>query len=446
MKPQADTKIIEITKGDMQIFEDEFINKDELINNSMQKLLKRKKRSEFEAEELIRQSRWEDIIALYFPLEEKAPELTDHGLDIRLRMKIAMALGRLNRFDEAISELEKCVKSDPNNFLVHSSLGYTAYDSLYAANKREIFLSREQKAKRIQMAHESFRHAQRIRPDNVTCYYREGMLFKQIEDKPEKALPLFQKAVENWERLSPEEKKEKHQTRKNYVKSLYQLASCKLYFGDPASAKQLMLKCIKEDETSAYISLVFKYYALGKIHFQADEYPEARDALSFALQCSKQSKERVDYVHELLARVYLSMNNPRKALEIIDREPKKNRRPYYRWTEADVYCALGQFQKAITVLKESAERDKRSKHKTLLKLSQISYLLKDFNAAVKYSKQADEFFERTWGNPYPDALFWQALSLFRANEQQQAKKTIEKLKRYAPFYPNLGKIMKLIQS
>jgi hypothetical protein len=39
------------------------------------------------------------------------------------------------------------------------------------------------------------------------------MLYRRIEGKPDQALPLFSRAVENWDALSEEEKDRRHQER-----------------------------------------------------------------------------------------------------------------------------------------------------------------------------------------------------------------------------------------
>jgi hypothetical protein len=53
---------------------------------------------------------------------------------------------------------------------------------------REVFLAGKLKEDRIRLAHQHFTAAQAIRPDNVTNFYRRGMLLKQIEKEPKKAI------------------------------------------------------------------------------------------------------------------------------------------------------------------------------------------------------------------------------------------------------------------
>ena len=55
----------------------------------------------------------------------------------------------------------------------------------------------------------------------MTNFYREGMLCKQIEGKPERGLPLFQRAAANWDKLTAEEKQTRQQERKNTVETVF---------------------------------------------------------------------------------------------------------------------------------------------------------------------------------------------------------------------------------
>jgi tetratricopeptide (TPR) repeat protein len=227
---------------------------------------------------MARENQWQAALDLFFPVEEKLPELVDLGLDAAVREKLAFALGQLSRFDEAIAQLTVCVARDPQNFHVHSALAYTAYNSLFAARNREIFLSGKVREARIALAHAHFEQAQGLRPDGVTNFYRHGMLWHKIEDKPRKALPLFQRAAANWEALSAEEKERRHQERKNYVKALYQQAAILLAEGDPRRAAEALKRCLVEDERSDYLSRVHKYFALGKIEYPAGRFQEATNA------------------------------------------------------------------------------------------------------------------------------------------------------------------------
>ena len=431
-------------KGRANLFEDEFFSENTLVTVKKDVAARQEKRIYADIEEMIRQCRWEDALSLYYPVEEKVPELPEQKMAYRVREKMAFVLGQVKRFDEAISELKICVEADPENFYVRSSLAYTAYNSLYAAKNREIMMPGHLKAERIQMAHENFEKACEIRPKDVTCAYRNGMLYKQIENKIDRAGPFFEKAVANWEQLSAEDKEKRHQQRKNYIKALYQLAACRLEAGDLHRAMALIKQCLSEDEKSGHLSLVFKYFALGKILFNAGSFPEARDALLFAVKSGQADRQPIDFAYELLARNYLAMAYPERAREMIKMIPENKRRPYVRWTEADVHCALEQYDQARLVLKKSLDRDSRSKHKTLIKLARLEYGMADFEAVAAYADQADRFFREKWGNPCLDGLFWGAAAALRNGRKDRAVELTEELRAHAANYPKLKQLQRVI--
>ncbi|MEA1966767.1 MAG: tetratricopeptide repeat protein [Thermodesulfobacteriota bacterium] len=427
-----------------ELFSDQFLSFEDLFSPKSNTIKHSRKKITDDIFELTRNNRWEDIISLYHPVEEKMPDLVKAGQDNFIRQKIAFAMGHLNRFDEAIKELLICVKSEPDNFYVRSSLAYTAYDSLYAAKNRDIFLAGQAKAKRIELAHANFRKAQEIRPDGVTNFYRQAMLFSQIENKENMALPLFQKACANWENLDDAERLLRHQEKKNYIKSLYRTGSLLLKNGDGKIALEKVTLCLALDEKTNYVSLSFKYFALGKVQFYLGEYEKARDALLFAGQSS--SKQKLDFVAELLARTYLSLGRKDKALNAIETIPERMRRAYFRWTEADVLCALQKFNNAKQVLKKSMERDNRSRHKSLIRLVKIEYLQRDFKNAMEHASEAVLFFREKWQNPYGEGLFWQSLAAFRLGHQNKAEKIALELQQNCRFYPKLDRLLAMIKN
>lgn len=424
--------------------QDEFFSLDDLVPVSRNSAERSLKRLLAEVEELARETKWEDVIALFYPVDEKQPELAAHGLDIRLRSRVAFALGQVKRFDEAIRELSLCVEKEPDVFLHHSSLAFTAYNSLFAAANREIFLRGRARAERIELAHRHFKKAQELRPDGVTNFYRQGMLFRKIERKTDSALPLFQRAVANWDRLSEKDREARHQERKNFVKSLFQSASCLIEMDVPEKALDAIKRCLAEDETSHHMAVLFKYFALGKVYFHLNRFQEARDALLFALQSG--AGEPDDFVRELLGRTCLALRDPERALEIVQKVPEGRRKPYVRWTEADILCALKRFDQARAVLVKAQERDSRSRHKTLMRLAKIIYSTGDVVEAAKCAAAACRFFQDNWGNPFFEGLFWQAVCAYRLGHKDKAKELALELKAHSPHYPKLDLLMDKLEA
>ncbi len=389
------------------------------------------------------ENRWEDIVELCHPVEEKVPELSAAGLAVPLLSEAAFALGHLERFDEAIACYKRCVDAEPDHFHYHSGLAFTAYDSLYAAKGRRLMLHPAERKARIELAHRHFAAAQALRPAGVTNYYRHGMLTKQIEGKPDKALALFETAVRNWERLTDEEKKARHQERKNYVKALYQLASCLLDAARPREALETLKRCLEEDRDSDFLSNVHKHYALAKIHFHSGALDKAVLALDFA--AAQADPEKHDYVFELLARTQLHRKELKKAWEAVNRVPPKRRRPYFRWTEAEVLLAHGETERARKVLMEAAERDRRARHKAYLRLARIDFAQGAFDRSFAWAREAEVFFRNQYQNPCADALFWQAAALVRLKRLEEARKAADTLGELMPWYPHLGRLRKLLR-
>ena len=428
---------------DQDLQNDPFLTFETLISPKSNAGKQARKRITNDIEELVRNCYWEDIVALYHPVETKVPDLVAAGLDLPVRQKIAFAMGQLNQFDPAIKELLVCVKSEPDNFYVRASLAYTAYNSLYAAKNREIFLAGDIRTQRIALAHENFQRARELRPDTVTNHYRQGMLYSQIENKPDKAQPLFQKACENWEGLTDEEQTRRHQEKKNYIKSLYRLASLLLQNGDAREALRRINRCLTLDEKTNHLSLTFKYFALGKVQFHLENYEDARNALMFAGQSSTNGPN--DFVAELLARTYLVLGRSDKALGAIESIPERMRRPYVRWTEADVFCSMKAFDRAERALKVSLERDTRSRHKSLMRLTRIAYVQKEFETAMNHASHAVRFFQEKWGNLYYEGAFWQAVAAFRLGRIEQAKRLALELQANCRHYPKLDQLLAMIE-
>jgi tetratricopeptide (TPR) repeat protein len=173
-------------------------------------------------------------------------------------------------------------------------------------------------------------------------------------------------------------------------------------------------------------------------------FSEARDALVFAIE--RRVDEPFDFVYELLAKAYLAMGQPDQALKALQRVPEKARRPYYRWTEADVLCALKDFQGARRVLSLALERDQRSRHKTLIRLARIEYATGDFEACGKFGEAACAFFNEKWGTVYYEGMFWRSVSAYRLGRLDEAMSLAEDLQRNNPRYPKLGALLFKIRS
>jgi len=382
-------------------------------------------------EELARENQWPAIVERYHPLDEKAPAAAAGKRSHYLRSRVAFALGQTSRFDEGIAELRKCLEQYPGNFLYHAAMAYTAYNSLWAAKNREYFLKGPARKDRIDLAHAHFKRAQELRPDGVTNFYRQGMLFYKIEDHAEKAFPLFRMAVANWDGLSPQEQQARHQERKNFVKALYQAASAALKLDRPSMALGLIERCLAEDEASGHLERLFKFFALGKVRYHLGQYDQARDALKFALQVRRKGQP-ADFASELLARTYMALKDFNRAETAVQEIPEHRRRPYIRWTEADILTARGRADEARKVLLACADKDRMSRHKALIRLAKLEHQAGRFEHAEQCAAVADRFFREKWGNPYLEGLYWQALSALGMGNTAKARAVLGELEAHFP--------------
>lgn len=431
------------TENASSLLKDDFLARLAEGGVDMERLQAETRRVMGEIAALRTENRWEDILALFHPVEDKLPELASSGLALPVLREIAFSLGHAGRYDEAIAIYHTCLEAEPDNFHHHAGMAYTLYDSLYAAKARQVMLHPAERKQRIEQAHMHFQAAQRLRPEAVTNYYRQGALYKQIQNKKERATPLFETAVRNWRAYTDEQRQARHQERKNYIKALYQLSSCLLDENKGAKALDLLRECMAGDESSNHLFAVHKHFALAKIHFQMGQKAQARQALEFAAVQAKPEDD--DFVFELLARVLLAENEPEKAWAVLERVPQNRRRPYFRWTEADVLAARGEIQRARKVLEQAAERDRKGRHKALLRLVKLDFQAGEYQQCLEWAEQADRFFRQTYQNPCADALFWKAGALLRLGRIPEAAQTTKKLEEFRPGYPFLPRLRELLK-
>lgn len=397
-----------------------------------------------EITELQTENRWQDIIALFHPVDEKLPELTGGEMESEICLKVAFALGRAGRHDDAIHCLEQVVSHEPDNHMAHYNLAYTIQDLLFTIRTSRQPMSPRERARLVETAHTHFRKARELRPESVTFCYREGILYKEIEHNPRKAVPLFEQAIANWEKQDSQTRRQNHRQRPKYIKALYHLASCHLQCGRPERSRQLLEKMMTEDRDRDHMHPLFKHFALGKVLHALGRPGDALDQLETAAYRADKG-QATDFVHELAARCALALGQPERAAGYIDRIPASHRRPYVRWTEADVLIAQGRKKEALRVLTQAAERDRRARHKALLRMARIHLGSGRSDKALDLSRQASEFCRETFGNPSQEAMFWQAAALYRLGRPREALVIIGELEEHRFRYPHLRKLAALVR-
>jgi len=397
-----------------------------------------------ELRELTAENRWNDIITLFHPLEEKAPLLVDQGLDLDVALKVAFALGRAGRQQEAVETLTQLAARYPEHALIHYNIGYTALDALYVAKTSRSPMTAKERQQLVAMAHQHFTKAQNLRPDSVTFFYREGILYKEIEQKSKKAIPLFEQAIANWLRRDADQQRKGHQQRPKYIRSLYHLASCFLDSGQPKRSLKLLERLIEEDGTTDVMAPVFKHFAMGKVLHALGRFQEALQHLDTAAYRAA-SHQPLDFVFELAARCALRLEDTDRAAGYINKIPASNRRPYVSWTEADVLCAQHKMPKALEVLKKANSKDRRSRHKGLLRMARIHLRLGQWLEARECCREANMFFLHTYGNPCLEAKFWEAAACLRLKKYDEGLELLKDLEEDQFTYPNLARLKQALR-
>lgn len=109
LTPSASSGAERIPVGPVEEVEDASLFGQSSGNWSFAHIKRESDRVSAEISELQAENRWADIIALFYPVEQKLPELVDAGLDAEIRGKVAFALGRDGRHDQAIQCLQPLV-------------------------------------------------------------------------------------------------------------------------------------------------------------------------------------------------------------------------------------------------------------------------------------------------------------------------------------------------
>lgn len=398
-----------------------------------------------EISELQAENRWADIVALFFPVEQQLPELVDAGLDAEIRGKVSFALCRDGRHEQAILCLQPVIEKEPGNSLAHYSLGYTVVDLFFQARTQRKIIPPQRKTELIKLAHHHFAIAIQLRPDSVTYCYRQAIFFKEIETKPKQAIPLFRQAIANWQKLSAEDQQKYHQQRPKYIKSLYHLASCLLTTGQAKESLSLLQTMFEEDRTRNHMHPLFKHFAMGKVLHALSRFSESLQHLETAGQVADRG-QATDFVWELAGRNALCLGNPDKAMACINKIEPQRRRPYVRWTEANILVARGNTAEALQLLHRCAENDRRGKHVAYMQICRIALSKNDLQPALDAVRKAVRFCIDTYGNPSKEARFWEAVCLYRLGRSKEALPIIEELEGQRFQYANFCRLAQLVRN
>jgi tetratricopeptide (TPR) repeat protein len=408
-------------------------------------LLREVERLVAEMDELQAACRWQEIVDLCHPVEEKCADLVDAGLEGRVRLKLSFALCRAGRHEDAIACLLPLTAAEPDNSLANYNIGYAVVDLFYRSRTERKLVPVRKRAELLELAHRHFERAIVLRPESVTFCYRYGILLKEIEKKSRLAIPQLRQAVENWEQMDEEQRQRYHQMKPKYIKAMYHLASCLLEAGRAGESRQLLQRVLEEDRDRNHMQPLFKHFAMGKILAELADPQAALDNLETALHSAEQGQP-VDFVHELMGRLYFRMKQPEKGLHCIGHVPERARRPYVRWTEAFLLSALGRQEEAMRLLRKTAERDRRAAHVALIQLCRIALGVGQVRRGMESVDEAMRFYSRTYTNPCREAMFWKAVCHFRLGEMSAALELVKELEHVNFRYPHFNRLAMMVRS
>lgn len=368
---------------------------------------------------------WEEILKAFHPLAQKKPDLPDGHERLLIMQEIAFALSQTKRFAEAIELLLHCQEKDPRNYQVAASLGFNYYNALMSEKAREIRLG-EERARYVEGADRWLRVAEELYPANVVDFYRHGMLYHHIlERKDNKASPLFETAVANWESLPRDDRERRHKDHKNYIKALYHLAKARMRLGRYPEAEQAARRCIEEDRDTDHEEPLHKFYLLGRILLEAGREEEALAHLRNAAHM--RTKRPKDYVYYTLAVCLVRLERWEEALDWLDKIPPRYRKPHMKRLAGWIHYRLGHPEHAGELLDEALREDAKGCHLTLVVMGRIFQDLENWEQALDCFRKANQFKRKEFLTDHDEALLGEGQCLLKMGDREGAAEAFRRV-------------------
>ncbi|MBN2107089.1 MAG: tetratricopeptide repeat protein [Deltaproteobacteria bacterium] len=353
--------------------------------------------------ELTAQNAWGLIVETFHPLAEKYPAADADPKSHSILSGIAFAFSQLHRFDEALALLAVCLERCPGYYRYLSSVAFNCYNALMADKSREIKLG-DRRQSYFTRAEAAFIEAEKAFPQGVVDFYRHGMLYHHLSTMTDrKAVPLFLKAIENWEAMGPEARQDRHKDFKNYVKALYHLAKAYLNLGEPDKAIDAIGRCLREDDTTHHEEAVHKFYIAGKAHMATGDHDGAVKFLRVAAH--QKTRRPKDYIYEAIARCLLQLGEHETARGWIERIPAQYRKPYVLRLQATILARSGNLAGACEQFKQALKRDRQGRHKTLYAWGVALFQDKQYARALELFMQANQEKRKGFATEYANAVY-----------------------------------------
>jgi tetratricopeptide (TPR) repeat protein len=260
------------------------------------------------------ENRWADAIPDLQTAHLRTPD------DVQIAGRLAFALSRDRRYDEALRVLEELHRGQPEEPKWPYMIGYQYYDK-----------------QAWKEANDWFAKALRIRPGYVKALYRKGYAHIALEQDNE-AINALSDCLKHWERMTPEAQE---RDRSIYGKAQFQLGKLLLKKGLSRKASQhLEIATRINNQDHDFL------YELGQCHLKNDRLDDALREL----QAADRIKPGTDYIIDRIAQTYAKKGDFSIAEQMYEQIPKHRRRSFVSQHLGMMYVESGQHEKAIPPL------------------------------------------------------------------------------------------------
>jgi tetratricopeptide (TPR) repeat protein len=279
-------------------------------------------------------------------------------------------------------------------------------------------------------------------PDHVTALYRLGTFYAEIESaRDKKALEIFRRAIEIYERLDPSAQRRDHRFFKPYVKSLYAGARSALRLERWDWAKYLSARCLRLDAETEFIAPMFKLYQAAAALTGAGEHARAEKGLRLALE-AKGPRDRA-FIHDRLALTLARQDNVPGAIEWLETHVPAHQRPSYIWVHlGDLQYARRRTAAARLAWEASLRGDRIARHLTLCRLGELALAEGRLPQARAHFEEACHFRKKRHQASDPRALKGLLALATRAGDALEVQRLSNELARLGtaaePSHPRGG--------
>ncbi len=348
---------------------------------------------------LIKENKWQEIINLLNPVIENG------DFSVTNLKNLGFAHSRLGHHHKARKYYKMWMQKEPDKAQPYYNMGYTFYDQ--GKWKEAIHW--------FDLALERY-------PDYMLCLYRKGMaLF--FWDKIPKAAKSLQIAVNIYKTIHDPDLQRR--MAKYYYRSTFYLGKCELNQGSAVMA-QIWFEKNLEDQRH-YVKPLFVRYNLAKAYLKSKDYAKAEQII----QTLAPHYENKEWLFDIWGRILHNMRQHRLAIEKFSMALKVRMLPYILIHRAGSYFEMGDMELAKQDLYEALRRDRKGRHKILLKLAEIAMEQKQFSKAENLAKRAMEFKKKIYDVDYANAHYF----LYKLYDRMdKTEESIEELKLAEKLY------------